>query len=113
MEISQSGLADPTDETGRWACVKVKPVRKLKRPVTLKQIKSRSSVGRDRNAAPFAPVGQRDHARRMGLYHRSFRGLIDRTSCPDLGQGDRVPNGDVLTIAVRFRNGEQILKPAA
>lgn len=40
MEISQSGLADPSDETGRWACVKVKPVRKLKRPVTLKQIKS-------------------------------------------------------------------------
>lgn len=40
MEISQSGLTDPSDETGRWACVKVKPVRKLKRPVTLKQIKS-------------------------------------------------------------------------
>ncbi|NOW46984.1 putative RNA-binding protein with PUA-like domain [Novosphingobium sp. SG751A] len=40
MEISQSGLTDPSDETGRWACVKVKPVRKLKRPVTLKQIKA-------------------------------------------------------------------------
>jgi predicted RNA-binding protein with PUA-like domain len=40
IEISQAGLADPTDETGRWACVKVKPVRKLKRPVTLKQIKA-------------------------------------------------------------------------
>jgi predicted RNA-binding protein with PUA-like domain len=39
-EISQSGLIDPTDETGKWACVKVKPVRKLKRPVTLKQIKA-------------------------------------------------------------------------
>jgi predicted RNA-binding protein with PUA-like domain len=33
-------LPDPTDETGKWACVKVKPVRKLKRPVTLKQIKA-------------------------------------------------------------------------
>jgi predicted RNA-binding protein with PUA-like domain len=39
-EISQSGLIDPTDETGKWACVKVKPVRKLKRPVSLKQIKA-------------------------------------------------------------------------
>ncbi|WP_068091005.1 EVE domain-containing protein [Novosphingobium rosa] len=39
-EISQSGLTDPTDETGKWACVKVKPVRKLKRPVSLKQIKA-------------------------------------------------------------------------
>ena len=40
VEISQAGLADPTDETGRWACVKVKPVCKLKRAVTLKQIKA-------------------------------------------------------------------------
>jgi len=40
IEITQSGIPDPTDETGRWACVKVKPVRKLRRPVTLKQIKA-------------------------------------------------------------------------
>jgi predicted RNA-binding protein with PUA-like domain len=39
-QISQSGLTDPTDETGKWACVKVKPVRKLARPVTLKEIKA-------------------------------------------------------------------------
>jgi predicted RNA-binding protein with PUA-like domain len=39
-QISQTGLTDPTDPTGRWAWVKVKPVRKLKRPVTLKQIKA-------------------------------------------------------------------------
>jgi predicted RNA-binding protein with PUA-like domain len=39
-EISQTGIPDPTDETGKWACVKVKPVRKLKKPVTLKQIKA-------------------------------------------------------------------------
>lgn len=38
--ISQSGLADPTDPEGRWACVKLRPVRKLKRPVTLAQIKA-------------------------------------------------------------------------
>lgn len=40
VTISQAGLKDPTDETGRWASVKVKPVRKLKRPVTLKEIKA-------------------------------------------------------------------------
>ena len=38
--ISQEGFQDPTDETGRWTSVKVKPVRKLKRPVTLKEIKA-------------------------------------------------------------------------
>lgn len=38
--ISKAGFQDPTDETGRWTAVKVKPVRKLKRPVTLKEIKA-------------------------------------------------------------------------
>ncbi len=40
VTISKSGLPDPTDDTGRWASVKVKPLRKLARPVTLKQIKA-------------------------------------------------------------------------
>jgi predicted RNA-binding protein with PUA-like domain len=39
-EISVAGIGDPTDDTGRWAAVKLKPVRKLKRPVTLKEIKA-------------------------------------------------------------------------
>ena len=39
-EVSVAGIADPTDETGKWAAVKVKPVRKLENPVTLKQIKA-------------------------------------------------------------------------
>ena len=39
-QISQSGLTDPTDPEGKWAAVRVKPVRKLARPVTLKQIKA-------------------------------------------------------------------------
>lgn len=39
-KISQAGLTDHTDPDGKWAAVKVKPVRKLKRPVTLKEIKS-------------------------------------------------------------------------
>jgi predicted RNA-binding protein with PUA-like domain len=40
VKISKSGLPDPTDDTGRWASVKVKPVKKLKHPVTLKAIKA-------------------------------------------------------------------------
>jgi predicted RNA-binding protein with PUA-like domain len=39
-KVSQAGLVDPSDPEGKWAAVKVKPVRKLKRPVTLKQIKA-------------------------------------------------------------------------
>lgn len=38
--ISQAGLTDPSDPEGKWAAVKVKPVRKLAKPVTLKQIKA-------------------------------------------------------------------------
>mgnify|MGYP001439612935 CR=1 FL=1 len=40
VTISAAGLADPSDETGKWAAVKVKPVRKLAKPVSLKQIKA-------------------------------------------------------------------------
>ena len=40
VEISGAGLADPSDPEGKWAAVKVKPVEKLTRPVTLKQIKA-------------------------------------------------------------------------
>lgn len=39
-EITEEGFQDPTDETGRWTSVKLKPVRKLKRAVTLKEIKA-------------------------------------------------------------------------
>lgn len=38
--ISQAGLTDPSDPEGKWAAVKVKPVRKLEKPVALKQIKA-------------------------------------------------------------------------
>ena len=40
MKITKAGFQDPTDATGRWTSVKVKPVRKLKRSVTLKEIKA-------------------------------------------------------------------------
>ena len=39
-EVSVAGITDPTDPEGKWAAVKVKPVRKLARPVTLKEIKA-------------------------------------------------------------------------
>ncbi|MDY7096900.1 MAG: EVE domain-containing protein [Pseudomonadota bacterium] len=39
-EISVAGICDPTDETGKWAAVKIKPKRKFERPVSLKQIKA-------------------------------------------------------------------------
>ena len=40
MKISKPGLTDPKDPTGKWAAVKVKPVKKLKRAVSLKEIKA-------------------------------------------------------------------------
>jgi predicted RNA-binding protein with PUA-like domain len=43
-EITQSGLADPTDPEGKWAAVKLKPVNKLARPVTLAEIKADPSL---------------------------------------------------------------------
>jgi predicted RNA-binding protein with PUA-like domain len=39
-EVSAAGLTDPTDPEGKWATVKVKPVSKLARPVTLAEIKA-------------------------------------------------------------------------
>jgi len=40
VRISKAGLTDPTDPEGKWAAVRVKPVKKLKRPVTLREIKA-------------------------------------------------------------------------
>ena len=39
-QITQAAFQDPTDETGRWTAIKLKPVRKLSRAVTLKEIKA-------------------------------------------------------------------------
>jgi predicted RNA-binding protein with PUA-like domain len=39
-EVSQAGLTDPTDREGKWAAVKIKPVRAFKKPVTLAEIKA-------------------------------------------------------------------------
>jgi predicted RNA-binding protein with PUA-like domain len=40
MTISGEHFIDPSDEKGRFVAVKVKPVRKIKTPVTLKDIKA-------------------------------------------------------------------------
>jgi predicted RNA-binding protein with PUA-like domain len=39
-EVSVAGITDPTDETGKWAAVKIVPKTKLPAPVTLKQVKA-------------------------------------------------------------------------
>lgn len=44
VTISQTGLTDPSDPEGKWAAVKVKPLRKLKRPVTLAEIKAEPAL---------------------------------------------------------------------
>ncbi len=38
--ISAAGFPDPSDPDGKWVSVKVKPARKLNRPVTLAAIKA-------------------------------------------------------------------------
>ena len=44
VEISVAGLPDPTDDSGKWAAVKVRPMTKLKRPVTLAEIKAEKGL---------------------------------------------------------------------
>ena len=44
MRVSLSGLSDPSDPEGKWASVKVVPVEKLERPVTLKEMKADSAL---------------------------------------------------------------------
>lgn len=43
-EVTVTGIKDPTDPEGKWDCVKIKPVRKLAAPVTLKQVKAESRL---------------------------------------------------------------------
>ena len=44
VKIATAGLADPKDETGKWAAVEIEPVRKFDRPVTLAAIKGEQSL---------------------------------------------------------------------
>ena len=40
VEISEGGFLDPTDPSGKWAAVKVRPLKKLLHSVTLAAIKA-------------------------------------------------------------------------
>ncbi len=42
--VSAEHFPDPTDRTGRWVAVKVKPLHKLERTVTLKAIKANETL---------------------------------------------------------------------
>ena len=44
IEIVRAGMTDPKDESGTWAAVEIKPVRKLERPVTLAEIKAEPAL---------------------------------------------------------------------
>ena len=44
MAISQSAFPDPKDETGRWVAVKVKPVERLVKPVSLQVMKGQPEL---------------------------------------------------------------------
>ena len=39
-EVSEAEMIDPTDPDGKWAAVKVRPVKPLARPVTLAEIRA-------------------------------------------------------------------------
>ena len=44
VKIATAGLADPKDDTGKWAAVEIEPVRKFDRPVSLAAIKADPSL---------------------------------------------------------------------
>ncbi len=46
MEVVRTAEPDSTDETGRWIAVEVAPVKKVARPVTLKQIKAEPALAK-------------------------------------------------------------------
>ncbi len=46
VTISVDSIPDPTDETGKWAAVKIRPKRRFDYPVTLRQIKARPELSR-------------------------------------------------------------------
>lgn len=45
VEISAASFPDPSDDTGKWVSVKVKPLEKLERGVTLAEIKANPKLG--------------------------------------------------------------------
>jgi len=39
VEVIKEHYPDPTDNTGKWVCVDIKPCKSFKKPVTLQEIK--------------------------------------------------------------------------
>lgn len=44
MEVSESASPDPSDESGKWVVVRVKPVERLAQPVPLSAMKQEKSL---------------------------------------------------------------------
>ena len=44
VEVVAEAAPDPTDDTGRWDCVRLRAVEPLPRPVTLAEIKARPEL---------------------------------------------------------------------
>ncbi len=67
MEIVRAAAQDSTDPTGKWMAVEVAPVKKLARPVTLKQIKAEPALaGMElirQSRLSVAPVRDEEYAR--------------------------------------------------
>ena len=65
-EIAKEAYPDPSDATGRFVMVEVKPVRRLKRPVTLAADQGRAQARRFRAGAPGAALGRAGDGARSG-----------------------------------------------
>lgn len=67
MEIVRTAAPDSTDETGKWIAVEVAPVKKLKRPVTLKAIKAEPALAEmamiRQSRLSVAPVSDTEYAK--------------------------------------------------
>ena len=80
MKISKSGLPDPKDPTGKWAAVKVKPVKKLKRAVSLREIKATPQLSAmemlRQSRLSVAPVRQEEWAQILAMSRTKLPGTI-------------------------------------
>lgn len=70
-KVSRTAYPDPTATAGDWSCVEVKPVRKLKVPVTLEQIKADPPLAKIEmlrlNRLSVVPLTPEEYARILEL----------------------------------------------
>ncbi|HEX7820794.1 MAG TPA: EVE domain-containing protein [Sphingobium sp.] len=71
MEVVREAAPDSTDDSGRWIAVEVAPVAPLKKPVTLKTIKSDALLSQmaivRQSRLSVAPVTEGEYARIVAL----------------------------------------------